>query len=287
MEKIYTVMWDELLEIPASDALSELSGYVAVLPVKYDGAFTLVGTRRLVIARRMMKLYRALPEGPPSEKMISGERAFELDKIKGSALYRIPRGAYESLMKPPRRKWEWLRGVWGGCGALYLPQNGYYMTMRLPPAGNCGRALDSILKGSGVVPRVRTNKGKAEYMIRDVEGIVTVLSRIGLVKTSLLLEETAVIRSVRGIANKLVNCDSANIYKTLTAARAQMKLIDAIDSRGLWGEIPSETVELARLRRANPSASLSELGQFLTKPVSKSTVEYRWKKLKTLITEEK
>ena len=285
MGKIYTAMWDELLGIRASDALSELSGYIAVLPVKYDGAFALLDTRRLVAARRMMKLYKALSGEPFSGEMISGERAFELDKIRGRALYRIPRGAYESFAKPPGRKWEWLRGVLGGCGALYLPQNGYYMTLRLPLTGDSGRALNSIFKGAGIVPRVRANRGRSEYMIRDVEGIVTVLSRVGLVKTSLLLEETAVIRSVRGIANKMVNCDSANIHKTLTAARAQMELIDAIDSKGLWGEIPSETAELARLRRANPSASLGELGQFLSKPVSKSTVEYRWRKLKSLISE--
>jgi DNA-binding transcriptional regulator WhiA len=230
-----------------------------------------------------MKLCKALDEGPFSEKMFSGERALELDKLKGRALYRIPRAAHESCMRPPRRKWEWFRGVLGGCGALYLPQNGYYMALRLPPAGNSRRVLDSILKGAGIIPKVRTNRGRTEYMIRDVEEIVTVLSRTGLVKTSLLLEETAVIRSVRKTANKLVNCDSANIRKTLTAARAQMELIDAIDSKELWWEIPPETAELARLRRANPSASLGELGQFLSKPVSKSTVEYRWRKLKSLI----
>jgi hypothetical protein len=283
MGKIYTAMWDELLEVRASDASSELSGYIAVLPVKYDGASALVDTRRLVVARRLLKLCKALNEAHAGEKMIPGERAFVLDKIKGRALYKIPRGAYELLMRSHGRKWEWFRGVWGGCGTLYLPQNGYYMALRIPLTGNSRRVLDSIFKGAGVVPKVRTNRGRAEYMIRDVEGIVTVLSRMGLVKTSLLLEETAVIRSVRGIANKMVNCDSANIHKTLTAARAQMELIDAVDSKGLWGEIPSETAELARLRRANPSASLGELGQFLSKPVSKSTVEYRWRRLKALI----
>jgi hypothetical protein len=283
MEKIYTAMWDELLEVRASDASSELSGYIAVLPVKYEGASALVDTRRLVVARRLMKLCKALSEGRFGEKMLSDGHAFELDKIKGRALYRMPRAAYESYTKPPGRKWEWFRGVLGGCGALYLPQNGYYMALRLPLAGNSRRVLDSIFKGAGIAPRVRTNRGRAEYMIRDVEEIVTVLSRTGLVKTSLLLEETAVIRSVRGTANKLVNCDSANIHKTLAAARAQMELIDAVDSKELWREIPPETAELARLRRANPSASLGELGQFLSKPVSKSTVEYRWRKLKSLI----
>jgi DNA-binding transcriptional regulator WhiA len=285
MGKIYTAMWDELLETRASDARSELAGYIAVLPVKYEGSSALIDTRRLFIARRLMKLCKALGD-EPGEKMISCESALELDKIKGRALYRITRGAHEFFMNPPKKKWDWFRGVWGGCGALYLPQNGYYMAMRVPLSGYCRHMLGSVLKRAGVIPGVRMNGGRAEYMIRDIEGIVTVLSRMGLVKTSLSLEETAIIRSVRGIANKMVNCDSANICKTLSAARAQMELIDAIDSKGLWGDIPSETAELARLRKENPSASLGELGQFLSKPVSKSTVEYRWRKLKALIARE-
>jgi hypothetical protein len=285
--KIYAAMWDELLEYRASDALSELSGCFAVLPVKYEGDSALVDTRRPVVARRMLKLRKALSGDPDGERIFSGDYSLEVDKTRNKALYRIPRCAYEFFMNPPRKKWEWFRGVWEGCGSLYLPQNGYYMVLRLPVTGNCVPAVRSILEGTGLCPGVRVNKGKIEYMIRDIEGIVTVLSRMGLVKTSLSLEETAVVRSVREVANKMVNCDSANILKTLNAARAQMELVDAVDSEGLWEYIPSGTAELARLRRMNPSASLGELGQFLSKPVSKSTVEYRWKKLKNFISEEK
>jgi DNA-binding protein WhiA len=106
---------------------------------------------------------------------------------------------------------------------------------------------------------------------------------MGLTRTSLLLENTAVIRSVRGMANKMVNCDAANIASTLVTARAQIALVDAIDEKGLWSMLPPHLAEIAVARRENPSASLRELGQILTKPVTKSTVEYRWKKLETVI----
>jgi DNA-binding protein WhiA len=91
------------------------------------------------------------------------------------------------------------------------------------------------------------------------------------------------VRSIRERANKIVNCDSANIEKSLAAARAQLSMVDALDERGLWDEVPPALAELAKARRANPSASLGELGQILSKPVSKSTVEYRWRKLEFLI----
>jgi len=278
METIDNAIWDELLEMSLSDAEPELSGFLSVLPAKRDGEFALVDTRRLKIARRMLKLCR-------SPGQVGACCSFKLDKDKGRALFCLPWDLYTLHAKPARKRWAWFRGAWGGCGALYMPQQGYYMAF-VPRAGRgCGVELDSIMRSISVVPRTRVNRGRTEYMIRDIEGIVTVLSRMGLVRTSLLLEETAVIRSVRGAANKMVNCDSANIASTLAAARTQMVLVDAIDDNGLWSELPPRLAEVARLRKENPSASLRELGQILSKPVSKSTVEYRWRKLETIIGE--
>jgi DNA-binding protein WhiA len=83
----------------------------------------------------------------------------------------------------------------------------------------------------------------------------------------------------------MTNCDRANIGKTIEAARLQMRLVETLDERGLWGEISPRLAEVARTRREHPSASLGEIGQILSKPVSKSTVEYRWKKLGAFLAE--
>ena len=157
------------------------------------------------------------------------------------------------------------------------------MALRVPAARKCGYFIESALRSAAVAPKVRINRGRTEYMIRDIEGVVTILSRMGLVRTSLLLEDKAVIRSVRGMANKMVNCDAANIASTLAAARLQIALVNAIDEKELWSKLPPQLAEIARVRRENPSASLRELGQILSKPVTKSTVEYRWKKLEAVI----
>ena len=216
-------------------------------------------------------------------------RALELDKTKGRAMFRLSSGLYSLLSETRagytevKRRWAWFRGVWGGCGSLYKPQQGYYMALRVPAGRKCGDFIESALRSVMVTPKVRINRGRTEYMVRDVEGVVTILSRMGLVRTSLLLEDTAVIRSVRGIANKMVNCDAANIASTLAAARSQIALVDAIDEKELWSALPPYLAEIARARRENPSASFRELGQILSKPVTKSTVEYRWKKLETVI----
>jgi DNA-binding protein WhiA len=152
------------------------------------------------------------------------------------------------------------------------------MTFR-PQGAASGERAKAILSSAGMPPGVREKRGRTEYMLRSQEQIVTCLSKMGLVKSSLMLEETAIVRSIRNKVNKVINCDSANIRKTVETARQQLALVDRIDAEGLWDLLTPVQAELAETRRLNPSASLSELGQMLSKPVSKSTVEYRWRKL--------
>jgi hypothetical protein len=294
MEKINTVLWDELLGLPTAGAADEMAGFLETLPVSYDGDSAILCVRRLIAVRRLIKLWKDLNSKAFDGKMSSGGSLLEVDKSRGKVLFRIPLNMYTELIsagnmdgvfgsRSTRGRWAWFRGAWGGCGAIYLPQSGYYMTLRAANRGNLGGRIKRILGSAGITPKIRADRAGEEYMIRDQEKIVTCLSRMGLVRTSLLLEETAIMRSLRDRANKMVNCDSANISKSLGAARAQMALVEALDDRGLWDGLNPSLAELAVARRENPSASLGELGQILSKPVSKSTVEYRWRKLESLI----
>jgi hypothetical protein len=279
--------WDELLNLPVSDAPSEFAGFLSVLPAKWDGDRVLVDTQKLVIARRIMKLIGDLSEETRHEIIPRGGNFLDLDKNRGRALLQIQSEAYTYTRIYPRkpRKWAWFRGVWGGCGSLYLPRVGYYMSLRLPAGMNSEKRLSAILRSAGVSAGVRSKRNRTEYMIRGLEDIVTILAGMGLVRTSLMFEETAVLRSARGMANKITNCDRANIGKTIEAAKLQMRLVETLDKHRLWNEISPQLAEVARTRREHPSASLGELGQILSKPVSKSTVEYRWKKLEAFLSE--
>jgi DNA-binding transcriptional regulator WhiA len=277
--------WDEFLNLPVCDASSELAGFLSVLPAKQDGDCVLLDTRRLVIARRIIKIVGDLSAETRHEITPCGGNFLELDKNRGRALLKIQSGAYSEINRRVSRKWEWFRGVWGGCGSLYLPRVGYYMSFRLPSGMNGEKRMSAILRSSGVSAGTRLQRDRTEYMIRGLEDIVTVLAGMGLVRTSLMFEETAVLRSARGAANKMTNCDRANIGKTIEAARLQMRLVETLDENELWNEISPQLAEVARVRREHPSASLGELGQILSKPVSKSTVEYRWKKLEAFLAE--
>lgn len=290
MEKINTLIWDELVNLPAPAPGAELLGFLETLPRSFQGTDVLLACPKLVIGRRIIKLWRGLNEGLFNATIttITGNGALVLDKGRGKASFKLPKALFEELISfRPRRyrdgNWFWFRGVWSGCGAMYLPQSGYYMVLRVKDRLGLGGRIAGFLRKVGIEPGIRMRQGRIEYMIRDQEEIVTCLLKMELVRSSLLLEEAAIVRSVRSRANKLVNCDTANINKSLHAARAQQELVDKLDEEGLWERLSPELAELAMMRREKPSASLSELGQYLSKPVSKSTVMYRWKKLDTLI----
>ena len=88
---------------------------------------------------------------------------------------------------------------------------------------------------------------------------------------------------MRNRANKLVNCDSANINKSLAVAQNQLQTIKKLETQGLVETLPEHLKELVFLRKENPSATLGELGQFLSRPITKSTVKYRWRKLEEVL----
>ena len=155
-----------------------------------------------------------------------------------------------------------------------------------PPIRNAtAERLQGILKSAGFVLGVRKKSAQREIMVRDQQQIVTFLLRLGFVHTALALEETAIYRSMRSHANKLVNCDAANINKSLEAAQNQMKLIRELEEHNFIDELPDPLKELVYARKRNPSISLKELGQSLPRPISKSTVEYRWRKLENMLYE--
>ena len=93
--------WDEFLNLPVSGAPSELAGFLSVLPAKRDGDRVLVDTRKLVIARRIMKLVGDLSAETKHEIIPLDGNFLELDKNRGRALLQIQSGAYSYAQAYP------------------------------------------------------------------------------------------------------------------------------------------------------------------------------------------
>ena len=93
------------------------------------------------------------------------------------------------------------------------------------------------------------------------------------------LENIRILKEMRGSVNRQVNCETANINKTVSAAVKQMKDITFIRDKIGFDKLPENLSEIAQLRLLKPEATLKELGEALDPPVGKSGVNHRLRKL--------
>lgn len=291
MNTVEQTLWDEWVSFPPINPVEdEIAGIINGLPYTIENGYNKILCGRLFILRRLVKLYNVSKYIEIEKKALNKGDVirFPSTKKRGKTVFCLRNDVATSIRKHSdnmgrrKRNWHWVRGIWGSCGSLYIPKLGYYLVLRMQPGSHPER-LQTMLKSCGFNIAVRRRNGAREITLRDQQQIVTFLSKIGFVQTTLALEEMAIFRSVRNHANKLVNCDSANIKKSLIASQKQLRLIDELDRKGLTAGLPTQLKDLVETRRANPSVSLRELGELLQVPVSKSTIEYRWRKLDKLI----
>ena len=124
-------------------------------------------------------------------------------------------------------------------------------------------------------------KKEKDYMLyfKDGEEISEFLALVGANKSVIKFEEVRVIKETRNDINRLVNCETANLNKTINASVKQIEDINKIKKAGKFNELPETLKEIAEVRINNPEISLIELGKLLDKPIGKSGVNHRLKKL--------
>lgn len=125
---------------------------------------------------------------------------------------------------------------------------------------------------------------KKEYVIylKDSEQIASFLTLIGACSAVLRLEEIKVVKDVRNNVNRLVNCETANLNKTINASVKVINDIEYLKKEGLYNSLPETLKEIAEIRINNPNTSIKELGEMMLPPLSKSGVSHRLNKLSKL-----
>lgn len=131
-----------------------------------------------------------------------------------------------------------------------------------------------------------TKKGTGTIVyIKDGESISSFLALIGANNAVLRFEETRVMKEARNNINRIVNCETANLNKTIDAATEQIKNIKHLKQKHKFNTLPENLKEIANLRINNPDASYEELGKMLAKPISKSGVSHRLNKINEIAKE--
>ena len=124
-------------------------------------------------------------------------------------------------------------------------------------------------------------KKEKEYMLylKDGEEISEFLALIGANSSVIKFEEVRVLKETRNDINRLVNCETANLNKTINAAVKQIEDIKLIKKKRKFAALPENLQEIANIRLNNPDISLIELGKLLKEPIGKSGVNHRLKKI--------
>ena len=127
--------------------------------------------------------------------------------------------------------------------------------------------------------------GKIVVYLKEGAQIVEALRIMEAAHSVMELENIRIVKEVRGTINRKVNCETANISKTVSAAVRQIEDIKLIDEKLGLDTLPVQLQEIAQIRLDYPDTPLGDLGQYLDPPIGKSGVNHRLKKLAAIARE--
>ena len=169
-------------------------------------------------------------------------------------------------------------GVFLSCGSVNDPEKEYHLEFSVP-CESLALELVSLLGDIGVNARTTKRRGQTVVYIKGSESIEDTLTFIGAQQCTLELMNVKIYKDVRNKANRIANCDSANIDKVVAAAMKQQEDIRLIAGTVGLDSLSEELREVAELRLESSGMSLSEIGASLSEPISRSGVNHRFKKL--------
>jgi DNA-binding protein WhiA len=172
----------------------------------------------------------------------------------------------------------YLRGAFLGAGSVNRPEGSYHLEL---VTGNAemAKSLVRIMKSLSLPGRLTDRKDDYIVYLKDGNAITAFLQIIGAHNALLTFENVRVVKGMRNQVNRLVNCETANLQKTVNAAVRQVESIRIIAERLGLDKLPPPLREVAEARLAFPEATLSELVEALEGRVGKSGINHRLRKL--------
>jgi len=298
---------NELVRMDEESACCEQSELAALLWM--GGVVSFGGKGRLGIkfitenAAVARKVLRALKKAGIADTEVKVTRALRLKKNNSYELRAFPsavvggflehmeilrEGAFvESPANPPRRsccRKAWLRGAFLGGGSINRPEVEYHLELVTPNEG-FAKTLVHVLKGFGLTAGMTTRKQDFVVYLKEGDAITSFLGIIGAHEALLDFENVRIVKGMRNQVNRLVNCETANLAKTVNAAVRQIEGIRLIIRRSGLEALPRGLREVAELRLANPEATLQELVELFEGKISRSGMSHRLQALERMAEE--
>ncbi|WP_165907935.1 DNA-binding protein WhiA [Hydrogenispora ethanolica] len=184
-------------------------------------------------------------------------------------------GIAPHLVKDQCCRASFLRGAFLAGGSISDPQKKNYHLELFTHNEEFANGLVYLMSLVHLKAKVSRRKAYFVVYLKESEANARFLSLIQAHSAVIKLEEVRVIKGLRGEVNRRVNCETANLEKTLSAAWEQVEAINQLITRVGLGILPSSLRRTAELRLEYPEATLKELGEYHRPPISKSAVNHR------------
>ncbi len=216
-----------------------------------------------------------------SEKVLSDVGYIDEDR---SNLFNPRYDVPKKLVSSRCCKRSFIRGSFLGGGSMSNPEKTYHLEF-VTNHEKHAKSLRDIINSFELKSKIIQRKDNFVVYIKEGEQIVDLLNIIGAHQALLKLEDIRVLKEVRNNINRLVNCETANLGKTIGASIRQIESIRAIQRRMGINKLPDNLREIAEVRMENPDATLKEIGEMMNPPIGKSGVNHRFRKLEEIAEE--
>ena len=214
------------------------------------------------------------------------EDSGEADKILQAVKMRGPDGGENTeavkvnplLIKNACCKRAFLRGAFLCIGSMSDPEKSYHLEF-VCTHQESAEQLKELIQGFGVDAKIVIRKKYHVVYLKEGAGIVDLLNIMGAHISLMNFENYRIVKEVRNSINRKVNCETANITKTVNASSKQIEDILLIREHYGFQNLPDNLKETAEIRLEYPDATLKELGQILSPTVGKSGMNHRLRKL--------
>lgn len=174
-----------------------------------------------------------------------------------------------------------LRGAFLSVGSMSDPAKGYHLEFDCVDGEKAGQ-LKELMKGFGIESRIIRRKKYHVVYLKEGEGIVDLLNVCGAPVSLMNMENQRILKEMRNSVNRRVNCETANIAKTVNAAARQVEDIEYIRTHYGFQNLPDNLREMAEIRLEYPDVPLKELGEYFEPVLGKSGVNHRLRRLSEL-----
>lgn len=173
-----------------------------------------------------------------------------------------------------------IAGIFLACGSIIDPNKEYHIEFVMPSLELCNDFGIILIDYFGILAKHIERKNSNIVYIKESENIEDMLTLMGASKASLEIMNVKILKDVRNKINRAVNCDNANIEKSLRAAEKQIEDIELIEKTIGFASLSDDLREIAELRYNNPDYNLKELGLALNPPITRSGANHRLERIR-------